>query len=188
MGLGICFSKVSSLDYSLNKETAIYDNIEIGYFRDVTCLLSHFGYKNKYEYLEIEKKQIEDLLIKTNELLQIYEKINAQLELFKSDLKSNEKLLEFCDAIFTIRDNEDKSNPWQNKIDNLFEPFETAAKEKLPTTLDFFTKEDYLEWRLGSRDYRYWYVMGLLEIKSIFEKILDETDFDVEQVLMWCSW
>lgn len=187
MGFDICFSKVSLLDYSLNKETAINDRVEIGYFQDVNCLLNHFGYKNESEYLEIEKVQIEDLLIKTNELLQIYEKINAQLELYKHDLKSNEKQLEFCDAIFTIRDNEDKSNPWQNKIDNLFEPFETAAKEKLPITLDFFTKEDYLEYRLGSRDYRYWYAMGLLEIKSIFEKILNETDFDTEQVFMWCS-
>lgn len=182
--LSICFSRINKIEYSLNKENAIYDNIEIGYFQDVNCLLPHFGYKNKCEHLEIEKMQIEDLLIKTKELLAIYEKINAQLELYKVDLKSREKQLEFCDAIFTIRDNDDKSNPWQNKIDNLFEPFETAAKEKLPTTLDIPT----LDWRLGSRDYRYWYVIGLKEIVEIFEKILDETDFDSDQVLMWCSW
>lgn len=195
MGLDICFSRVNKIDYSLNKETAINDKIEIGHFYKVNCLLPHFGYVNNVnncEYIEIEKMQIEDLLVKTKELLQIYGKIHAQLVLYKHDLKSYERSLELSTALFTRKDNEDKCKLIQQKIDNLWEPFETAAKEKLPTTLDFFTGgvngEDYLEWSFGSQDYRDWYLKGLMEIVEVFEKILDETDFDVEQVLMWCSW
>lgn len=188
MGLDIYFSRVNKLDYSLNKETAIKDKIEIGHFYKVNCLLPHFGYVNNCEYIEIEKMQIEDLLIKTNELLQIYRKIHAQLELYKHDLKSYERTLELSTALFTRKDNEDKCKLIQNKIDNLWEPFETAAKEKLPTTLDFFIGGDYLEWSFGSQDYRDWYVKGLLEIKVIFEKVIDNTYLDVEQILMWCSW
>lgn len=191
MGLDICFSRVNKIDYSLNKETAINNKIEIGYFHKVNCLLPHFGYVNNVdncEYLEIEKMQIEDLLIKTKELLQIYGTIHAQLEIYKYDLQSYERSLELSTALFTRKDNEDKCKLIQNKIDNLWEPFETAAKEKLPTTLDFFNGGDYLEWSFGSQDYRDWYLRGLMEIVEIFENVLDETDFDVEQVLMWCSW
>ena len=188
MGLDIYFSRVNKLEYSLNKETAIKDKIAICYFEKVNCLLPHFGYKNKCEYLEIEKSQIEDLLIKTNELLRIYKKIHAQLELYKSDLKYYEKRVECSTALFTRNENENKCNLIQQEIDNLWKPFETAAKEKLPTTLDFFIGGDYLEWSFGSQDYRDWYVRGLLEIKVIFEKVINNTHLDVEQVLMWCSW
>ena len=44
MGLSIYFSKVNKRDYSLNQKTAINDEIEICYFRDVYCLLTFFDY------------------------------------------------------------------------------------------------------------------------------------------------
>lgn len=142
MGLSIYFSKVNKRDYSLNKETAINDEIEIGYFRDVNCLLPFFGYENNQEYLEIRRFKIHLLLATVKNLLAIYNKIGTS-EIFKTF-----------------------------KFANTFK-FIKIAKEELPT-LDGFYCEDY--------------VYDLQEIEKVFEKILEETDFENEQVLMYCWW
>ena len=174
MGLDIYFSRVNKLDYSLNKKTAINDQIEIGYFRKVNCLLPHFGYVDNCEYLEIEKSQIEDLVYKAKELLAVYDTISYQLHLqsievnyYKEIYKDNQ---EMCD---------ERCKPFLKKIDEIWKPFESVAQEMLPTTSGCF---------FGSQEYRDWYVFDLKEIVATFEKVLDETDFDVEQVLMYCWW
>ena len=174
MGLDIYFSRVNKLDYSLNKKTAIKDKISIGYFRKVNCLLPHFEYVGNCEYLEIEKSQIEDLVYKAKELLTVYDTISYQLHLqsievnyYKEIYKDNQ---EMCD---------ERCKPFLKKIDEIWKPFEEVAEQELPTTSGCF---------FGSQEYRDWYVSDLKEIVAIFEKILDETDFDVEQVLMYCWW
>ena len=174
MGLDIYFSRVNKLDYSLNKKTAINDKIAIGYFRKVNCLLPHFGYENNCEILEIEKSQIEDLVYKAKELLALYDTISYQLHLqnievnyYKEIYKDNQ---EMCN---------EKCKPFLEKIDDIWKPFEVVAEQQLPTTSGCF---------FGNQEYRDWYVSDLKEIVEIFEMILDETDFDVEQVLMYCWW
>ena len=174
MGLDIYFSRVNKLDYSLNKKTAIHDKIAIGYFRKVNCLLPHFGYEDNCEYLEIEKSQIEDLVYKAKELLAVYDTISYQLHLqsievnyYKEIYKDNQ---EMCD---------ERCKPFLKKIDEIWKPFEEVADQMLPTTTGCF---------FGSQEYRDWYVSDLKSIVAAFEKILDETDFDVEQVLMYCWW
>ena len=174
MGLDIYFSRVNKLDYSLNKETAIKDKIAIGYFRKVNCLLPHFDYVDNCEILEIEKSQIEDLVYKAKELLAVYDTISYQLHLqrievnyYKEIYKDNQ---EMCD---------ERCKPFLKKIDEIWKPFEVVAEQQLPSTSGCF---------FGSQEYRDWYVSDLKEIVAAFEKILDETDFDVEQVLMYCWW
>jgi hypothetical protein len=174
MGLDIYFSRVNKLDYSLNKKTAINDKIAIGYFRKVNCLLPHFDYVGNCEYLEIEKSQIEDLVCKAKELLAVYDTISYQLHLqsievnyYKEIYKDNQ---EMCD---------ERCKPFLKKIDEIWKPFEEVAEQKLPTTSGCF---------FGSQEYRDWYVADLIEIVEVFEKVLDETNFDVEQVLMYCWW
>lgn len=174
MGLDIYFSRVNKLDYSLNKETAIKDKISIGYFRKVNCLLPHFGYVGNCEILEVEKSQIEDLVCKAKELLAVYDTISYQLHLqnievnyYKEIYKDNQ---EMCD---------ERCKPFLKKIDEIWKPFEVVAEQQLPTTTGCF---------FGSQEYRDWYVSDLQSIVAAFEKILDETDFDVEQVLMYCWW
>lgn len=171
MGLDIYFSRVNKLDYSLNKETAIHDKIAIGYFRNVNCLRPHFGYEDNCEILEIEKSQIEDLVYKAKELLAVYDTISYQLHLqrievnyYKEIYKNNQ---EMCD---------ERCKPFLKKIDEIWKPFEVVAEQQLPTTLGC------------CQEYRDWYVADLEEIVAEFEKILDEIDFDVEQVLMYCWW
>jgi hypothetical protein len=174
MGLDIYFSRVNKLDYSLNKETAIKDKIAIGYFRKVNCLLPHFDYVGNCEYLEIEKSQIEDLVYKAKELLAVYDTISYQLHLqnievnyYKEIYKDNQ---EMCD---------ERCKPFLKKIDEIWKPFEVVAEQQLPTTSGCF---------FGSQEYREWYVSDLKEIVATFEKVLDEIDFDAEQVLMYCWW
>jgi hypothetical protein len=174
MGLDIYFSRVNKLDYSLNKETAINDKIAIGYFRKVNCLLPHFGYEDNCEILEIEKSQIEDLVYKAKELLAVYDTISYQLHLqnievnyYKEIYKDNQ---EMCD---------ERCKPFLKKIDEIWKPFEVVAEQQLPTTSGCF---------FGSQEYREWYVSDLKEIVATFEKVLDEIDFDAEQVLMYCWW
>jgi hypothetical protein len=174
MGLDIYFSRVNKLDYSLNKETAIRDKIAIGYFRKVNCLLPHFGYEDNCEILEIEKSQIEDLVYKAKELLAVYDTISYQLHLqnievnyYKEIYKDNQ---EMCD---------ERCKPFLKKIDEIWKPFEVVAEQQLPTTSGCF---------FGSQEYREWYVSDLKEIVATFEKVLDEIDFDAEQVLMYCWW
>lgn len=174
MGLDIYFSRVNKLDYSLNKETAINDKIAIGYFRKVNCLLPHFGYEDNCEILEIEKSQIEDLVYKAKELLAIYESFGDKIRLLNIDLRYYKEI---------YKNNEETCNEKcqviQRKIDSLWAPFEEVAEQKLPTSTGCF---------FGNQEYRNWYVSDLQEIVAVFEKVLDEIDFDVEQVLMYCWW
>ena len=174
MGLDIYFSRVNKLEYSLNKETAINDKISIAYFRKVNCLLPHFGYVGNCEILEIEKSQIEDLVYKAKELLAIYESFSAKIQMLNIDLRYYKEI---------YKNNEETCNEKcqviQQKIDSLWKSFEEVASQTLPTTTGCF---------FGSQEYRDWYVADLKEIVAVFEKILDEIDFDVEQVLMYCWW
>ena len=174
MGLDIYFSRVNKLDYSLNKETAINDKISIAYFRKVNCLLPHFGYVDNCEILEIEKSQIEDLVYKAKELLALYDTISYQLHLQQIDVNYYKEI---------YKDNQKMRNerckPVLKKMEEIWKPFESVAQEMLPTTTGCF---------FGNQEYRDWYVADLKEIVAVFEKILDEIDFDVEQVLMYCWW
>ena len=175
MGLDIYFSRVNKLDYSLNKKTAINDKIAIGYFRKVNCLLPHFGYEDNCEILEIEKWQIEDLVCKAKELLAIYESFSAKIQQLYIYLRYYKEIYKVdSDEMFN-----EKVKSIQQKIDSIWKPFEEVAEQKLPTSSGCF---------FGNQEYRNWYVSDLEEIVAAFEKILDEIDFDVEQVLMYCWW
>ena len=172
MGLDIYFKRVNKIDFQFakkqNTEDA-YDELEIeeiGYFRKVNCLLPFFGYEDDCSIHPIEKCQIEDLVDTAKELLAIYGTFNAQLQLYKVDLES-------------YKSDKGKTKLIQEKIDNLWKPFETAAQEKLPTTTGFF---------FGYTEYRDYYVADLMDIVEIFTKVLDETDFDIDQIFMYCWW
>jgi hypothetical protein len=168
MGLDIYFSKVNRVDYSTNKEKAVEKEISIGYFRKVNCLLPFFGYEGNCEYLEIEKCQIEDLIETAKELLDNYETFKQDLLKLNCDYeKANET------------SNEEDKKQIEEKLDLLWKAFEELADKKLPTCDGFY---------FGDTEYRDWYIEDLLEIVEDFTKILEETDFDTEQVLMYCWW
>lgn len=172
MGLDIYFKRVNKIDFQFakNKDTEdAYNELEIeeiGYFRKVNCLLPFFGYEDNCSIHPIEKSKIEDLVYTAKELLAIYGTFYAQLQLYKVDLKA-------------YKSDRKKTKLIQEKIDNLWKPFETAAQEKLPTTTGFF---------FGSQAYREYYLADLMDIVEIFTKVLDETDFDIDQIFMYCWW
>lgn len=174
MGLDIYFKRANKIDFQFakKKENEVEDAYkeleleDIGYFRKVNCLLPFFGYEDDCSVHPIEKCQIEDLVYTAKELLAIYGTFNAQLQLYKVDLES-------------YKSDKGKTKLIQEKIDNLWKPFETAAQEKLPTTTGFF---------FGSQAYRDYYVEDLMDIVEIFTKVLDETDFDIDQIFMYCWW
>jgi hypothetical protein len=169
MGLDIYFERVNKIDYQFEKKKNNVKELEteeVAYFRKVNCLLPFFGYEDDCSTHPIEKCQIEDLVDTAKELLTIYGTFNAQLQLYKVDLES-------------YKSDEKKTKLIYQKINNLWQPFETAAQEKLPTTKGFF---------FGSTEYREWYVADLKDIVETFTKVLDETDFDTDQILMYCWW
>lgn len=174
MGLDIYFKRANKIDFQFakKKENEVEDAYkeleleDIGYFRKVNCLLPFFGYEDDCSIHPIEKSQIEDLVYTAKELLIIYGTFYAQLQLYKVDLEA-------------YKSDSKKTKLIQEKIDNLWKPFETAAQEKLPTTTGFF---------FGSQAYREHYVADLKDIVEIFTKILDETDFDIDQIFMYCWW
>ena len=172
MGLDIYFKRVNKIDFQFAKKKDTqdaYDELlleDIGYFRKVNCLLPFFGYEDDCSIHPIEKCQIEDLVDTAKELLTIYGTFNAQLQLYKVDLES-------------YKSDEKKTKLIHKKSDNLWKPFETAAQEKLPTTTGFF---------FGYTAYRDYYLADLMDIVEIFTKVLDETDFDIDQIFMYCWW
>ena len=172
MGLDIYFKRVNKIDFQFAKKKDTqdaYDELlleDIGYFRKVNCLLPFFGYEDDCSIHPIEKCQIQDLVNTAKELLAIYGTFNAQLQLYKVDLES-------------YKSDKKKTKLIQEKIDNLWKPFETAAQEKLPTTTGFF---------FGYTAYRDYYLADLMDIVEIFTKVLDETDFDIDQIFMYCWW
>lgn len=171
MGLDIYFKRVNKIDFQFAKKKDTEDAYnelkfeEIGYFRKVNCLLPFFGYEDDCSIHLIEKYQIEDLVDTAKELLSIYGTFNTQLQSCKVELK-------------TYKTNKEKELILQ-KIDELWKPFEIAAQEKLPTTEGFF---------FGSQEYRDYYVEDLMDIVEIFTKVLNETDFDIDQIIMYCWW
>lgn len=180
MGLDIYFKRVNKIDFQFAKKKdtqEAYDelNIEdIGYFRKVNCLLPFFGYEDDCSIHPIEKCQIQDLVNTAKELLAVYDTISYQLHLqqidvnyYKEIYKDNQKMCnERCKPVF-------------KKMEEIWKQFESVAQEKLPTTTGFF---------FGSQAYREYYVADLKDIVEIFTKVLDETDFDIDQIFMYCWW
>ena len=154
MGLDIYFKRVNKIDFQFAKKQEnenAYNELEfeeIGYFRKVNCLLPFFGYEDDCSIHPIEKCQIEDLVYTAKELLSIYSTFYAQLQLYKVDLE-------------TYKSDKEKTKLIQEKINNLWKPFETAAQEKLPTTTGFF---------FGYTAYRDYYLSDLMDIVEVFTK------------------
>lgn len=180
MGLDIYFKRVNKIDFQFAKKKDTQDaydelNIEdIGYFRKVNCLLPFFGYEDDCSIHPIEKYQIQDLVNTAKELLAVYDTISYQLHLqqidvnyYKEIYKDNRKM---CN---------EKCKPILEKMEGIWKQFESVAQKMLPTTTGFF---------FGSQAYREYYVADLKDIVEIFTKVLDETDFDIDQIFMYCWW
>jgi ATP-dependent Lon protease len=180
MGLDIYFKRVNKIDFQFAKKKdtqEAYDelNIEdIGYFRKVNCLLPFFGYEDDCSIHPIEKCQIQDLVNTAKELLAVYDTISYQLHLQQIDLNYYKEI---------YKDNKKMCNerckPVLAKMEEIRKSFESVAQEMLPTTTGFF---------FGSQAYREYYVADLKDIVEIFTKVLDETDFDIDQIFMYCWW
>lgn len=179
MGLDIYFKRVNKIDFQFAKKKdtqEAYDELDledIGYFRKVNCLLPFFGYEDDCSIHPIEKCQIQDLVNTAKELLALYDTISYQLHLqqidvnyYKEIYKDNQKM---CN---------ERCKPVLKKMEEIWKQFESVAQEKLPTTTGFF----------GSQAYREYYVADLKDIVEIFTKVLDETDFDIDQIFMYCWW
>lgn len=182
MGLDIYFKRVNKIDFQFakkheNENENAYNELEfeeIGYFRKVNCLLPFFGYEDDCSIHPIEKCQIEDLVNTAKELLAVYDTISYKLHLQQIDLNYYKEI---------YKDNQkmrnEKCKPILEKMEEIWKSFESVAQEMLPTTTGFF---------FGSQAYREYYVADLKDIVEIFTKVLDETDFDIDQVLMYCWW
>jgi hypothetical protein len=177
MGLDIYFERVNKIDYQFEKKKNNLKELEpegVAYFRKVNCLLPFFGYEDNCEYLEIDRHQIECLVSTAKELLALYDTISSKLYLQQIDVNYYKEI---------YKDNQEMCNekckPFLEKIDEIWKPFESVAQEMLPTTTGFF---------FGSTQYREYYVADLKEIVETFTKVLDETDFDIDQILMYCWW
>lgn len=180
MGLDIYFKRVNKIDFQFAKKKdtqEAYDELEIediGYFRKVNCLLPFFGYEDDCSIHPIEKYQIEQLVSIAKELLALYDTTSYQLHLQQIDVNYYKEI---------YKDNQKMRNerckPVLEKMEEIWKQFESVAQEKLPTTTGFF---------FGSQAYREYYVADLKDIVEIFTKVLDETDFDIDQIFMYCWW
>lgn len=180
MGLDIYFKRVNKIDFQFAKKKdtqEAYDELEIedmGYFRKVNCLLPFFGYEDDCSIHPIEKHQIEQLVSTAKKLLEVYDTISYQLHLQQIDLNYYKEI---------YKDNQKMCNerckPVLEKMEEIWKQFESVAQEMLPTTTGFF---------FGSQAYREYYVADLKDIVEIFTKVLDTTDFDIDQIFMYCWW
>lgn len=172
MGLDIYFKRVNKIDFEFarKKDTEdAYNELEIesiGYFYKVNCLLPFFGYEDDLSIHPIEKCQIEELVSIAKELLKKYHAINSSILSYQEILK-------------VYKDNKKKRMEILEKMDALWKNFAKIAQENLPTTSGFF---------FGNTEYNEWYVNDLTEIVNVFEEILDSTDFDIDQIFMYCWW
>lgn len=172
MGLDIYFKRVNKIDFEFAKKKDTedaYNELEIknvGYFRKVNCLLPFFGYEDNLSVHPIEKCQIEELVSIAKELLKEHHAINSSI-------------LSYKEILGVYKDDKKKTKEIQEKIDALWANFAEIAQEKLPTTSGFF---------FGYTEYKEWYVNDLTEIVNVFEEILDSTDFDIDQIFMYCWW
>ena len=180
MGLDIYFKRVNKIDFQFAKKKdtqEAYDELQLedmGYFRKVNCLLPFFGYEDDCSIHPIEKCQIEDLVSIAKKLLEVYDTISYQLHLQQIEVNYYKEIYrdnqEMCD---------ERCKPFLQKMDEIWKPFESVAQEMLPTTTGFF---------FGSTQYRDYYVADLKDIVEIFTKVLDTTDFDIDQIFMYCWW
>ncbi len=180
MGLDIYFKRVNKIDFQFaqKKDTQkAYDELQLedmGYFRKVNCLLPFFGYEDDCSIHPIEKHQIEQLVSIAKKLLEVYDTISYQLHLQRIEVNYYKEIYrdnkEMCD---------EKCKPFLKKMDEIWKPFESVAQEMLPTATGFF---------FGSTQYRDYYVADLKDMVEIFTKVLDTTDFDIDQIFMYCWW
>lgn len=172
MGLDIYFKRVNKIDFEFAKKKNTEDAYkeleieEIGYFRKVNCLLPFFGYEDNCKYLAVTEDQIKELVKVAKELLKKHHAINSSILSYQEILK-------------VYKDNKKKRMEILENMDALWKNFAKIAQENLPTTSGFF---------FGNTEYNEWYINDLTEIVNVFEKILDSTDFDIDQILMYCWW
>ena len=166
MGLDIYFEKTNKHEWNTSKDKNDLEFTQVGYFRKVNCLLPFFGYEDNCEYLAIDEYQMKELVEVAKELLKEHHAINSFILSYKEMLE-------------VYKDDKEKTKEIQEKIDALWANFSEIASKKLPTTSGFF---------FGCTEYNEWYVNDLTEIVNVFEKILDNTDFDIDQIVMYCWW
>lgn len=166
MGLDIYFERTNKLDWKTSKNKHDLELTEVGYFRKVNCLLPFFGYEDNCEYLEVDEHQMKELVKVAKELLKEHHAINSSILSYKEMLK-------------VYKDNKEQTKEIQEKMAALWANFAEIAHANLPTTDGFF---------FGSTEYNEWYVNDLTEIVNVFEEILDSTDFEIDQVVMYCWW
>lgn len=166
MGLDIYFERTYKHDWETSKNKNNLEFTQVGYFRKVNCLIPFFGYEDNCQYLAVTEYQMKELVKVAKELLKEHHAINSSI-------------LSYKEMLNVYKDNEEMKKETQEKIDALWANFAEIAHEKLPTTSGFF---------FGSTEYKDWYVNDLTEIVNVFEEILDSTDFEIDQIVMYCWW
>ena len=127
----------------------------------------------KQEKLYEKLRKAKEGFIQTQEEIAYFRKVNFLMEFFNyegncEDLLINkcqiEVLVEACEKVLKAKNDEN---------------FEEIAEENLPTQSGFF---------FGSTDYDNYYLEDVEEVKMKFEEILKNTDFDEEDIIMYCWW
>lgn len=166
MGLDIYFERTNKHEWKTSKDKNDLEFTQVGYFRKVNCLLPFFGYEDNCEYIAVEEYQMKEL-------------VKVAKALLKEHHAMNSSILSYKEMLEVYKDNKEQTKEIQEKMDALWENFAKIAHANLPTTAGFF---------FGSTKYNEWYVNDLTEIVNVFEEILDSTDFEIDQIVMYCWW
>ena len=137
---------------------------DVGYFRKVNFLMPFFSYFDNCEFKVVSKEELEDLKERTDKL---------------SAIKPYRRM-----RIWWKPENEGKiANPKEGEhywVKKLYRKADKAlAEDLLPTTSGFF---------YGSTEYDQYYWNDVKEVNEWVTNLLKETDFENEEVLMYCWW
>lgn len=144
-------------------------------------------------YFDKRKKQREEVAYfrKVNFLVKYVDEIKGEVENCTDVILSKEDIEELVKRCGTVIDSLKKSKKKEVQYETGWCNGETTyatkkvftktkvAEELLPTTFGFF---------FGSADYDEWYMQELLDVKKDMEKILNEVDFENEEVVFYISY
>lgn len=159
--------------YNLCKSAynVLMERKEVAYFRKVNLLIPFFEYGENCSDLTITKDQVEDLIRVCGDVLVKEKDIRSRL----NERKCAKQNVQQVKAGW----NEKNVQRIQKQIESIEQEWIDYCQETLPNQKGFF---------FGSYEYDEWYIDKVQQVKKLFQEIIENVDWERQDLVMHCWW
>ena len=144
---------------------------KVAYFRKVNLLLPFFGYNENCSDLILTKDQVESLIQVCRDVLAKEADIRSRL----NERKCAKQNVQQVKAEW----NEKNVQRIQEQIESIEQEWVDYCQETLPNQDGFF---------FGSYEYDEWYLDKVEHVKKLFQEVIENVDWEQQDLVMFCWW